>query len=205
MCAILADIFRSVETPCRASRQSEVFVVQLGHFYFSEALSSFPGRNIYVYTHACCTCSVRISDGRVPLVLLSEPRSCPQIIRKTTNKILSGDVTTTFPALVVSTSDLTTENVRRPGATPYAVPPFMLEYKRPWFDAIHALDATVAVAYCGANRLRSGTSPKIDSQMVTVIRLATHGTSSSFASYRRPHRVRGRLSYFKRRPTLHKG
>ncbi|CAM9809602.1 unnamed protein product [Ectocarpus sp. 4 AP-2014] len=57
----------------------------------------------------CCTCSVRIFKGSVSVVFLSGSRVCPQTIGKTTKKNLDGDVTTTFPPLVLSSSDFFAE------------------------------------------------------------------------------------------------
>lgn len=75
----------------------------------------------------CCMCSVQISKGSVSVVFLSGSRVCPQTIGKTTKKKLNGDVTTNFPPVVLSSSDYTTENVRRQRATPDFVRPFTLE------------------------------------------------------------------------------
>ncbi|CAM9256503.1 unnamed protein product, partial [Ectocarpus sp. 13 AM-2016] len=52
----------------------------------------------------CCMCSVQVSEGSVSVVFLSGSRVCPQTIGKTTKEKLNGDVTTTFPPLVLSSS-----------------------------------------------------------------------------------------------------
>lgn len=78
------------------------------------------------------------------VVFLSDSRVCPQTIGKTTKKDLSDDVTTTFPSLVLSSSDYTTENVRRVDAWQGAL--VHVRKPRPWFDTVHALVTTVAVA-----------------------------------------------------------
>lgn len=76
---------------------------------------------------ASCMCSVPISNGSVSLVFLSGSCAWPQTIGKNTKKKLNGDVTTTYPALVLSSSDFTMAYVRRQGASPDWGRPFKLE------------------------------------------------------------------------------
>lgn len=108
--------------------QGYAIVVHLGHRSLSKAL---PGlniyRSIYLRVRESYVRLAQISDGSCLSCFCSGSHVCPQTIGKTTKKDLRGDVTTTFPSLVLSSSDFTTENVRRAGATPDRVRPFTLE------------------------------------------------------------------------------
>lgn len=164
----VSEFIFSVKTFSNPLEQMVSHTVQLGHCLF------FLGRHPPLLG-AICTCTRfacvlgRISDGLVPLVFLSGSRFPPQLIGKTTNKILSGDMTTTFPALVVSTSDYNTENVRRNRATLRGASVHARE-PRPWFDPVLALFAAAAVlAYCSANRLALAPAQKSTRRRWTLI------------------------------------